>query len=142
MAYIDYQYYTGTFLGTLVTEADFPRLADRASDIIDAIVQKPVPLTDGEADANVKKATAYEVEVLAAQGGEDAVSGFAEGLSAGSESLGSYSVSGGGKSGGSSDTVTIPSLDGIPVSRLTLAKLRAAGLLCRWAYAGVHDHGE
>lgn len=142
MAYIDYQYYTNTFLGTMVTAADFPRLADRASDIIDAIAQKPVPMMNGEADENVKKATAYEVEVLAAQGGEYAITGFAEGLNAGSESLGSYSVSGGGKSGGASDTIAIPSLGGIPVSKLTISKLRAAGLMCRWAYAGVHDHGE
>lgn len=139
MAYIDYEYYSETFLGAMVTEPEFPRLADRASDIIDAIVMRPVPLSEGVADDRVKKATAYQVEVLAAQGGEDAVTGFAAGLNAGSESLGSYSVSGGGRSGGSADAISIPSLDGIPVSKLAIMQLRAAGLMSRWVFAEVHD---
>lgn len=136
MAYIDFAYYSGEFMGTLVNETDFPRLADRASDIIDAIVQKPVPLVNGAADDNVKKATAYEVEVLAAQGGVDAVTGYATGL-VGSETLGNHSVS---VSGGSNATgiVSIPSMAGIPISRLTVQKLKAAGLMCRWAYAEAH----
>lgn len=122
-------------MGTLVSAEDFPRLADRASDIIDALVSKPVPLIDGAAEDNVKKATAYQVEALAAQGGEDAITGFASGL-VGSESLGNHSVS---VSGGSNATgiVSIPSMSGVPVSQLTLSKLRAAGLMCRWAYAEV-----
>lgn len=135
MAYIDFAYYSETFMGTLVDASDFPRLADRASDIIDALVSKPVPLTNGAADADVKKATAYQVEVLAAQGGVDAVTGYASGL-VGSESLGNHSIS---VSGGNNATgiVIIPSMAGIPISRLALAKLSAAGLRSRWAYAGV-----
>lgn len=33
--YADYVFYTDTFYGTVITEADFPRLASRASDFID-----------------------------------------------------------------------------------------------------------
>lgn len=135
MAYIDYAYYSNTFKGILVSADDLPRLADRASDIIDALVSKPVPLVNGEADDNVKKATAYQVEVLAAQGGEDAVTGYASGL-VGSESLGNHSIS---VNSGSNATgiVSIPSMGGIPVSQLALQKLSAAGLRSRWAYAEV-----
>ena len=33
--YADYTFYTGTFYGTAITEADFPRLSSRASDFLD-----------------------------------------------------------------------------------------------------------
>ena len=37
MAYTDFEFYTTTYHGNVVPEADFPRLADRASDFLDVI---------------------------------------------------------------------------------------------------------
>lgn len=37
MAYADYEYYSETFLGDVIAQADFPKLAKRASDFIDEI---------------------------------------------------------------------------------------------------------
>ena len=39
MAYADYTYYTESFLGTAIAQADFPRLALRASDFLDYYTQ-------------------------------------------------------------------------------------------------------
>ena len=35
MAYTDYEFYTTSYFGSVVPEADFPRLAERASDFVD-----------------------------------------------------------------------------------------------------------
>lgn len=133
MAYIDEAYYTETFHGTSLPEGLFERLADIASDVIDAVVHKPVPLTDGKAPDDVKKATAYEVECLYAQGGIDAIVGFATGITAQTETLGNYSV-GRGTMAVQGSSVSIPSIEGLPVSRMTIAMLSQAGLMSRWAY--------
>ena len=37
MAYVDYDFYTESYYGNVVPETDFDRLADRASDFIDAV---------------------------------------------------------------------------------------------------------
>ena len=37
MAYADYEFYTTSYFGSVVPEADFPRLAERASDFIDTM---------------------------------------------------------------------------------------------------------
>lgn len=39
MAYADYEYYTTTYLGTAISEADFPRMALRASSFLDYYTQ-------------------------------------------------------------------------------------------------------
>lgn len=39
MAYADYEYYTTTYLGTAISESDFPRFALRASSYIDYYTQ-------------------------------------------------------------------------------------------------------
>ena len=39
MAYADYEYYTNTYLGTTIQEADFPHLALRASSFLDYYTQ-------------------------------------------------------------------------------------------------------
>ena len=118
--------------GNLSTE-DFDRLADIASDVIYDICRvKPT-----EADLqneHFKKAVIYEVELLEAQGGVDAILGFSEASQAGSsESLGDYSVS---SNPGAQQVITTK--DGIPVSSLAIAQLRRMGLMSRWAYADVY----
>lgn len=37
MAYADYEFYTTSYFGSAVPETDFPRLAERASDFVDAM---------------------------------------------------------------------------------------------------------
>lgn len=139
MAYIDEGYYKGTFRGTEIPEKEFPRLAEIASDVIDSIVTVEIDKNTAETDT-VKKATAYEVEMLYQQGGVDAVIGFANGTAIGSESLGGYSVSNVGNNG---SQVIMRTKDGIPVSALAISLLKKAGLMCRWAYAGVYkNRGE
>ena len=55
MAYADYAYYTGTWLGNAISQLDFPRLSLRASDFIDYY-------TRGKA----ARATEYESELAKA----------------------------------------------------------------------------
>lgn len=137
MAYIDYSYYTTTFHGAAIAEKAFDRLAEIASDIIDGVVSKPVNTLDksSESYSKVKRACAYIVETLNANGGIDAITGFSA-SSATSESLGDYSVSNGGSNG-----------EGlwygdIRIPKLTHSLLTAAGLISRWAYSGtVIDDG-
>lgn len=136
MAYIDKAYYDSTFKGTHIPDDEFPRLAEIASDVIASVATVEIDKNAAKTD-NVKKATAYEVEMLYHQGGIDAVLGFAEGTAIGSESLGGYSVSNTGNNG---SQVIFRTKDGIPVSSLAIALLKKAGLMCRWAYAGVYKN--
>jgi hypothetical protein len=131
VAYIDSVYYSNIFKGTVITEGEFERLVELASDVIDSIVSVDMDETDAQSDL-VKKATAYEVEMLYLQGGISSAVGLADGVSVGAESLGGYSVSNTAQSG---SQVIMRTKDGIPVSSLTLSLLKKAGLMCRWAYA-------
>ena len=139
MAYIDYNYYSSTFHGTLIAESAFNRLSEIASDVIDSIVSKPVSTLDTTSDAyaKVKRACAYTVETLDANGGVDAITGFSA-SSANSESLGDYSIS----SGNSAAQSSALWFGDIRIPQLAYSLLQAAGLMSRWAYAGtVIDDG-
>lgn len=129
MAYIDKVFYTAEFKGSQDPGPDFDRLADIASDLVyDICVIKP---DDKDlVDSHFKKAVAYQVEMLLAQGGIDSVLGMSDAaLSSGSESLGDYSVS--GSSGGET---AVQTYNGIPVSPMTIMLLKRCGLMNRWAY--------
>lgn len=132
MAYIDYTYYTDVFHGPEIAQSDFDRLAEVASDIIDASCSKAIDETfDMEL---VKKATAYQVEYLNAQGGVSAATGGSSYQSV-SESLDDYSIS---VSTSESAREEAYSLNGIPLSALSIALLKKAGLIAsRWVYAGL-----
>ena len=87
MPYADYAYYSGTYLGSSIAEADFPRLALRASAHIDRITfGRAATQTDAETVDKIKMATCAVAEELQTQdqsGGADALT---------SESQGGYSV--------------------------------------------------
>lgn len=134
MAYIDKAFYTSIIKDTSILDVEFNRLAEIASDVITSIATVEIDKNAANSD-DVKKATAYEVEMLYHQGGIDAVLGFAESATMGSESLGGYSISNTGNNG---SQVIFRTKDGIPVSSLAIAMLKKAGLMCRWAYAGVY----
>ena len=108
MAYTDFEFYATTYHGNVVPEADFPRIADRASDFLDTItfdrLVDGLP-SDERAAAKVQKAVCavadklYELELAdkqalsAAAGGTSssgsggATSGVITSRSAGSESI-------------------------------------------------------
>ena len=137
MAYIDQDYYTNTFHGTTV--ANFDRLAEIATDIIDSMVTIPVSSLDVTCAeyAKVKKACAYIVESLDANGGVDAVNGLSS-SSADSESLGDYSISASQSSSARSGIF----FGDIMIPTLAYTLLTQCGLISRWVYRGtVIDDG-
>ena len=140
MAYIDYAYYTGLFGSTDIAQADFGRLAQIASDVIDnvAVIEFVFDELSEDEQALVKKATAYEVETLDSQGGVSAIVGQSS-QSINSEQLGDYSISGGSMAQNAANVGIVPFMQGIPISPLAIGLLRKAGLMNRWAYAGYRD---
>lgn len=140
MAYITQQYYTETFHGQAVPDDQFDRLADMASDVIDAIVLVPIDAEKHDMD-KIAKATAYEMEYLYQEGGLDAITGKATSGMTVSEKLDEYSV---GESVSDSTKAHLLTVNGIPVSALAVAILRKLGLMCRWWYAGrgLHYDGD
>jgi hypothetical protein len=94
MAYADYAFYTGTFIGIAIAEADFPRFAARASEIIDRLTfQRAAAII--EADTETTLITAIQMATCAVaeeyQKAEQRESGEAGAIT--SEREGQYSVS-------------------------------------------------
>ena len=109
MAYTDFEFYATTYHGNVVPEADFPRIADRASDFLDVItfdrLVDGLP-SDERAATKVQKAVCavsdklYELELAEKQANAAAQAGGASGASGGatsgvitSRSAGSESIS-------------------------------------------------
>ncbi len=97
MAYATYSYYTSTFLGTAIAEADFPRLALRASAHIDRVTfnrAAAIITANTETDnvTAIKNATCEVAEEIQRQESAANVDGVT------SESQGQYSVSYGANS--------------------------------------------
>lgn len=114
MAYADFEFYATTYHGNVVPEADFPRIADRASDFLDVItfdrLVDGLP-SDERAATKVQKAVCavsdklYELELADKQalsaaagstsssGSGGATSGVITSRSAGSESISYASLS-------------------------------------------------
>lgn len=109
MAYTDFEFYATTYHGNVVPEADFPRIADRASDFLDVItfdrLVDGLP-SDERAATKVQKAVCavaeklYELELAEKQANAAALAGASSGTSGGatsgviaSRSAGSESIS-------------------------------------------------
>ena len=131
MAYVTLEYYKGTFLGSPIEEAEFARLAMVASDVIDALVTRPI--NDDTDKDQLAKATAYQVEYIAAQGGIAAVTGAAESQKIVNEKLDDYSIV---EERTEESQQRLPTVNGVPVSPLTLSTLRKMGLMSRWYFSG------
>jgi len=87
-AYVDFTYYTTTYLGTAIAESAFPQLALRASAVIDQITFGRAAIdfaanTNVTAIKNATCAVAEEIQIVAADGNIDGIV---------SESVGSHSV--------------------------------------------------
>lgn len=109
MAYTDFEFYATIYHGNVVPEADFPRIADRASDFLDVITFDRLVdgLPDDErAKTKVQKAVCavsdklYELELAEKQANAAAQAGSSSGTSGGatsgiisSRSAGSESIS-------------------------------------------------
>lgn len=126
MKYITYDYYVSRFRGTTVPEEEFDYLAAAATTVVNALVTRPI---DDITDV-IRRAVAYETETLYIQGGADAVSGFASITSGIDERLGDYTLG----TPYVSNEKRIFSVGGVPVSGLTLALLKGAGLMSRCVY--------
>lgn len=68
-AFVDYEFYTGTYLGAAIAESDFPRLAMRASEAVDChTFFQAAPIVaaglDTETIGAIKMATCAVAEVI------------------------------------------------------------------------------
>lgn len=130
MAYLTKEFYDNTFHGEPIADDEFVRLAEAASDVIDAVIN--VPVTDDTDKEGLARATAYQVEYIKQQGGISAVTGAAESQKVVTEKLEDYSYTEARTDAASQSMLTI---GGIPVSPLAVAILRKLGLMARWYYS-------
>lgn len=64
MAYADYEFYVGTYLGNTVPAADFDRMAARASEYLDTLTSGRVATAAGGAQDAVQRSCCAIAEVL------------------------------------------------------------------------------
>jgi hypothetical protein len=133
--YITKTDFTAYTSGTVIPDAEFAELAERASDIIDRLTFDRIPLAGGLSkfdetiQAAVKKATCAQLQTLWAQGGLSTVEGFGAEANIQSVSIGKFSVSNG--AGNAARVQPLATIDGVPVSPLVSGYLRRTGLLYR-----------
>ena len=127
MAYVTAEYYSTTFHGHEIPGAEFSRVEADAADIIDGIVQVPISEEDAALD-KLKRAVCYQIETLAVSGGAEALIDKAVNGMKTSERIDDYSVS-------RQKVAAYPTVDGVPVSPLTINLLRQLGKLKRWVYS-------
>lgn len=108
MAYADYEFYTTSYFGSVVPEADFPRLAERASDFVDTMTFDR--LVDGlptneRSQKRIKKAVCslaelmYQIELAENNATNAAASGASTTIGSGGSTTGVVtSVSSGSES--------------------------------------------
>lgn len=92
MAYADYDFYLNTYFGNVISEEDFPRLSERASDYIRAVTQGISDQVDGVQLEAVKKASCAIADVLLDEEIMTA-SVYSGGAQVSSETVGSWSRS-------------------------------------------------
>lgn len=108
MAYVDYEFYTTSYFGSAVPEADFPRVAEKASEFVDTMTFDR--LVDGlptneRAQKRIKKAVCslaelmYQIELAEKNATYAAVSGTSIAIGSGGSTTGVVtSVSSGSES--------------------------------------------
>lgn len=108
MAYVDYDFYTTSYFGSVVPETDFPRLAERASDFVDTMTFDR--LVDGlptneRSQKRIKKAVCslaelmYQIELAEKNATNAAASGTSTVIGSGGSTTGIVtSVSSGSES--------------------------------------------
>ena len=108
MAYVDYEFYTTSYFGSVVPETNFPRLAERASDFVDTMTFDR--LVDGlptneRSQKRIKKTVCslaelmYQIELAEKNATNAAVSGTSTAIGSGGSTTGIVtSVSSGSES--------------------------------------------
>ena len=108
MAYVDYEFYTTSYFGSVVPETDFPRMVEKASDFIDTMTFNR--LVDGlptnkRSQKRIKKAVCslaelmYQIELAEKNATNAAVSGASTAIGSGGSTTGIVtSVSSGSES--------------------------------------------
>ena len=108
MAYADYEFYTTSYFGSVVPETDFPRLAERASEFVDAMtfdrLVDGLPMNE-RSQKRIKKAVCslaelmYQIELAEKNATNAAVSGTSTAIRSGGSTTGIVtSVSSGSES--------------------------------------------
>lgn len=108
MAYADYEFYTTSYFGSVVPEADFPRLAERASDFVDTMtfdrLMDGLPANE-RSQKRIKKAVCslaelmYQIELAEKNAANAAASGTSTIIGSGGSTTGIVtSVSSGSES--------------------------------------------
>ena len=98
MAYADYTFYTTVYLGNVISQTDFPRLAERATEVINAIIGDKITadvISDATVYTNIKKANcALAEQIYYETSGANAIGGASNisSLKAGEETI-SYNTS-------------------------------------------------
>ena len=134
MAYADYEFYAVAFLGTAIAEADFPRLASRASDYLDYITLGKASSTEAVQKACCALAEQYQRIELAQELARKTLSAAVENAESGelqSQSVGGWSKS--YRSGGDSAASAASVVEEETKRLYTVAKqyLAHTGLLYR-----------
>lgn len=136
MVYADYTFYTSSFRGSAIGEADFPRLALRASQFLDYYTMgkaKNFPELENLKMACCAIAEKYQVVEKAEQ---SATASLSDGGSLKSESVGSYSVS--YQTSGEKISAAEAARNGI--AAVTRMYLGGTGLLYRGGCCGCTRH--
>ncbi len=128
MRYLSFDYYISHFGGNMIPRAEFDYLASAAQTIIDLLVSKPISFVTDD----IKTATAYQAELLFAQGGADALAGLSSITSGILEKLGDYSIG----TPYVSNQKRCFSIGGIPISGITISILTKNGYMSRCLYQG------
>lgn len=133
MAYVDYEFYTTSYFGSVVPETDFPRLAERASDFVDTMtfgrLVDGLP-TNERSQKRIKKAVCslaelmYQVELAEKNATSAAVSGTSTAI---------------GPGGSTTDIVTSVSSGSESISYATPQQIGASAKEWSAVYAAAGD---
>ncbi len=126
MPFIDYDYYKNSFGGADIPTEEFDSISEAAEDVVRILCTKSD--ISGE-DECIRRATAYQTELIYLQGGRAALVGLQSSAPGKSERMGDYSISYDSSVNGVGISVM-----GVPVSAMAYSILKKAGYTCRAAY--------
>jgi hypothetical protein len=135
MAYIDYPYYVN--LSNIPISDDFPQVAERASDLIDAYTHNATERFSLETEdpalfAKVKKAVAYQIEYIEQVGGLNVWAMSSDDLASKSENFTGYSYNETYRQGSSGTKTLVGNLEVAPLAVSLLSGIVGLGRRTRW----------
>lgn len=132
MAYADYEFYTDVYYGNAISEEDFPRLAERATDYIFGITGGESDRLEGNDKAMLKKATCAIAEVMQDESHMNTAE-FSTEQRVSSETVGSHSVSygTGGVSGAAMEYIESRKKEALKIYLGHLFRVKSFPCTCR-----------